>query len=129
MRRNLKYFLVCLCFGLLTFGCSSSTNNPSAGEQKVHSLSDGEDYYVTFSDGEYCATVKYDNPRTGHEGNYSLTVEVEDGRLAVIQWSNGGVLDESHFDPPKLNDEGDCRFVSDRGIEYSVHINEDGSCD
>lgn len=75
-----------------------------------------------YPDGTYCATINYDNPNTGTSSTYTLNVEVVNNQLTQINWNNGGWLDDSHFTPPELNENGYCMFRSDMGYEYHVHI-------
>jgi hypothetical protein len=89
--------------------------------------SETENIQEEFPDGEYCAEVNYDNPNTGTSSTYNLAVEVENGELVKIQWSNGGWLDSSHFSPPDITD-GTASFDDDRGREYKVELLEPGNC-
>lgn len=75
-----------------------------------------------YPDGDYCAEVTYYNPNTGTRNTYTLNVEVEGNELTQINWPNGGWLDDSHFSPEELDENGSCSFVSDRGYEYDVQI-------
>ena len=75
-----------------------------------------------YPDGTYCARINYDNPNTGTSSTYTLNVAVVNNKLTQIIWNNGGWLDDSHFTPPELDDNGYCKFRSDRGYEYNVHI-------
>lgn len=81
-----------------------------------------------YKDGTYCATVEYYNPNTGTRNSYDLSVEVEDGELTVIHWPNGGWLDDSHFTPEELDEDGSVSFTSDKGYEYTVTIDSEGPC-
>ena len=78
-----------------------------------------------YPDGTYCAEVEYYNPNTGTRSTYNLDVEVEDGDLALIHWSNGGWLDESHFTPQNISS-GTVHFTSDRGYRYTVSLTSYG---
>ncbi len=83
--------------------------------------------FTGFEDGRYCARVEYYNPRTGTRSIYTLNVEVEDGKLSVIYWPNGGWLDSTHFDPPDITN-GKCVFITDRGYQYKVTLGLVGGC-
>ncbi|MCL2651212.1 MAG: hypothetical protein FWD60_09355 [Candidatus Azobacteroides sp.] len=74
-----------------------------------------------YSDGNYYADVEYYIPRTGTHSTYTLSVEIENNKLTVIHFPNGGWLDNSHFTPPTIKD-GKAKFVSDRGYRYTVKI-------
>jgi len=75
-----------------------------------------------FEDGTYCAEVDYYNPNTGKSSEYTLEVDVESNEVTTIYWGNGGWLDEDHFTPELLDEQGECSFSSDRGYEYTVQI-------
>jgi len=83
--------------------------------------------FIGYPDDEYCATVIYSNPRTSKTSKYYLPVTVENNKLTVIHWPNGGWLDESHFDPPNIV-EGYVTIESDQNVTYEVII-EDGRTD
>src|SRR5690606_18736907 len=68
------------------------------------------------------AEVTYYNPNTGTRRTYTLNVEVEEKELTKIYWPNGGWLDDSHFNPPNIDDDGTCSFSSDKGYDYQVSI-------
>jgi hypothetical protein len=74
------------------------------------------------NDGKQCADVKLYNPSTGKRSTYILNVEVENNKLIIIYWANGGWLDDSHFNPPKLDGNNWCTFISDKGQEYEIQI-------
>jgi hypothetical protein len=87
-----------------------------------------EDEADGYKDGKYCAEVTYYYNKTGTSSRYTLKVEIESNELVKIFWPNGGWLDHSHFNPPDISD-GNARFESDQGVEYSVKIiGEDGEC-
>jgi len=87
------------------------------------SCSDGKKY----DNGSYCAEVEYYNPRTGTHSTYTLPVRIEDNKLTVIYFPNGGWLDDSHFTPPTIKN-GEANFVSDRKYRYTVTILNKGKC-
>lgn len=100
--------------------CKSSSND-EVKENKfsvvdVESAEDG-----SYSDGQYCAEVEYSNPETGTNSTYTLVVEIENDKLTVIHWPNGGWLDSTHFIPPDIL-EGQASFTSDAGILYNITI-------
>lgn len=102
-------------FGVTIFySCNGGTN--SVDEEEYYSEEDG------YEDGTYCADVTYYNPNTGTNNTYSLEVEVESNELTTIYWSNGGWLDEDHFYPESLDENGYCSFTSDKGYEYEIKI-------
>lgn len=105
--RNIFFFQVSFSVFLIV-GCNNSSG---------HSSSSNND----FEDGEYCAEIHYYYSQTGTSSDYTLLVEVEDGKLIKILWSNGGWLDDSHFEPTDIED-GTTEFTSYKGVEYSVNI-------
>lgn len=76
----------------------------------------------SYPEGSYCAGVTYYNPNTQKQSEYTLNVEVENGKLVKIFWSNGGWLDDTHFTPPDVSSSGDCSFTTDKGYQYNVSI-------
>ena len=80
-----------------------------------------------YNNGNFCAEVEYYNPRTGKHSTYTLPVEIENNKLTVIHFSNGGWLDDSHFNPPTIKN-GKAHFVSDRKYRYAVKILNKGKC-
>ena len=110
---RLTYLKSLLIVFIMLSGCS---------QNKTSKSSDGtnEEFYP---DGTYCADVTYYNPNTQRQSEYTLNVEVENGQLTKILWSNGGWLDVSHFTSPSVSSSGDCSFTSDKGYQYTVSIN------
>ena len=76
----------------------------------------------SYSDGTYTAEVVAYNTNSGNTGTYELDVDIEDNYLITIHWPNGGWLDDSHFDPVKLDDEGYCYIESDQGVNYEIWV-------
>lgn len=90
-------------------------------EEEDRSLLDEEEEEKEYRNGTYEAEVRGYNPNTGHEGVYTLDVEVEYGELTKIYWNNGGWLDDSHFSPTDIRD-GYASFFDDRGYYYQIEI-------
>ena len=107
----------------------TTTESISNEKQTFSSQPVQDDEQSYYADGDYCATVRYSNPNTGTRSIYILNVEVEDGKLVKIHWPNGGWLDDSHFDPPHINESGFTTFTADNGYEYDVLIKSEGQCD
>ena len=106
--------------------CSCEQSNTSYdGDEDTYSSSSTTK--SEYSDGTWCASVDYYNPNTGSSNTYSLDVEIEDGELVQINWSNGGWLDESHFSREDISS-GECSFTSDKGYEYNVTLESEGGC-
>lgn len=117
IKRYIQVFISFLLI-LMSFGCGfSNTTNEEFGSD-TKKTEENEKY----PDGEYCAEVTYYNPNTGTRSTYTLNVEVEGNELTQINWPNGGWLDDSHFSPEELDEDGNCSFTSDRGYEYEVQI-------
>lgn len=118
-----------LLFGFILFLCLSfkfnSNKNRSPNNNQFSSETDILEY--SYVDGTYCAEIDYYYPKSGTRSTYTLEVEIEDNQLTKIYWPNGGWLDDSHFYPPEIED-GYAEFTSDRGVEYSVEITEEGGC-
>lgn len=133
----MKYIITILSIALL-FACKSkTTSDESAGavtssELSTYSSSSSEtstsEAEEKYEDGTYCADVEYYNPNTGTRNTYELSVEVEDGEVTVINWPNGGWLDDSHFTPEELDENGEASFVSDKGYYYDVTITSSSPC-
>lgn len=126
----MKLIILLLLTLTLLYSCKEKqAKTVSYDSQESNSIDDkfalGEEGY---SDGEYCADVEYYNPNTGTDNTYTLTVEVQDGLLTVIHWPNGGWLDESHFSAPEVDENGEASFTSDKGYDYTISIQEEGSC-
>lgn len=104
---------------LFLFVCSFliSCNSKSSSSSDTSETTDVNKY-----DGTYCADVTYYNPNTGSKRTYKLNVEADNGELTKIYWTNGGWLDDSHFRPPSIDDEGSSSFTSDKGYQYSIQI-------
>ena len=125
-------FVVIVLILVSIFSCKDKngrqTSNSTAYSTAYSSSGSDSENDNTYKDGEYCATVTYYNPNTGTRSNYQLTVEVEDNELTFIHWPNGGWLDDSHFTPEELNEDGSVSFTSDRGYRYTVEIEDEGPC-
>lgn len=119
MKKNRAIILLLLVF----ISCNQNKSKPSSFVSETETEIDQDE----FSDGEYCAEIDYYNPDTGTSSTYTLPVEVENGELIRIEWSNGGWLDSSHFSPPDISD-GTASFDDDRGREFEVKLLEQGSC-
>ncbi len=119
MKKNIAIILLLLVF----ISCNQNKSKPSSFVSETETEIDQDE----FSDGEYCAEIDYYNPDTGTSSTYTLPVEVENGELIRIEWSNGGWLDSSHFSPPDISD-GTASFDDDRGREFEVKLLEQGSC-
>lgn len=116
LENNMKrtFLFIIILTALSVYSCSDNSSDTT------------DEYYTEeygFEDGTYCAQVEYYNPNTGTRSEYTLNVDVESNELVVIHWTNGGWLDEDHFDPTEFDSNGYCEFTSDKGYEYTVSIN------
>lgn len=117
MKTRTLLFIAILVFA----SCKQDNSKPNSLDSETEQTSE------EYQDGEYCAEVSYYNPNTGKETDYTLTVEVENGELIKIQWSNGGWLDSSHFTIPDIS-HGFATFTDDKGREFEVKLLEEGAC-
>ena len=137
----LAVFLFSSCSGCSSSSSNSSDSNKSGSDYQPSSLYNSSVYYDTddeeydeeyddeyeegdskIEDGTHTADVEYYNPNTGYSNSYTLEVEVVDGYVVTIYFPNGGWLDDSHMDPPELDEDGNCTVYTDRGYEYEIHI-------
>lgn len=117
----IKHKILFLLVTILLFSSCKKSSDEHNESFDVSTFAD-EDGNVAYPDGTYCADVDYYNPDTGTSSTYTLNVEVENNEVTVIQWSNGGWLDSSHFTPEPLDSGGSCSFTSDEGYEYTIQI-------
>lgn len=119
MKQQLLFFYVLVLLSLVSCRSDHSSYSSNNAQQRSYHSSETEE---AFPDGDYCADVEYYNPNTGTQSSYTLNVEVEDNELIKIYWPNGGWLDDDHFYPEELDEDGYCEFTSDEGYEYTVQI-------
>lgn len=120
-RLLILYFFLC-------FSCNSN-KEVQLENDIVESSYEKSESITNYEDGTYCAEVEYYNPRTGTNSIYTLTVEIEEGRLVRINWPNGGWLDESHYSGVEISDSGEAYFESDRGYQFTLQIISSGACE
>ena len=82
-----------------------------------------------YKDGTYCARVEYYNPSTTTRSQYNLTIEIEDNRVVMLEFPNGGWLDSDHFTPPELSYFGHATIVDHRNYQYTIKYLEEGKCE
>lgn len=75
-------------------------------------------------DGEHEAKVEYYNSNTGTYSTYTLPVDVEDGKVTSIHFTNGGELADHHYIGSAELENGEADIIDDRGYEYHVTIDE-----
>ena len=116
-----KLRLLLFLFAVLSItSCKKSIDN-SEDTEEVSTTTD-EDGNEVYPDGTYCADIDYYNPDTGTRSTYSLNVEVESNEVTLIQWSNGGWLDSSHFSSEALDSSGSCSITTYDGKQYDIQI-------
>jgi hypothetical protein len=111
-----------------TSSVKRESKNPDAAQSSSVTLASYQLAAKNFADGAYCSQVEYYNPNTGTRNEYELRVDVHDNAVVKINWPNGGWLDESHFEPAGINEEGEASFTTDAGNKYAVKVNEGGPC-
>ena len=116
--RKLKVLILLVAL-ISLFSCKKTE---SSYDQEETSSSVNDETTDAYPDGTYCADIEYYNPDTGTRSTYTLNVEVESHEVTVIQWSNGGWLDSSHFNPEELDSSGSCSFTTFDGNQYDVQI-------
>jgi ribosomal protein L37E len=109
-------------FFLIVFLVLSCKKTESSYDQEETTSSINDETTDAYPDGTYCADIEYYNPDTGTRSTYTLNVEVESHEVKVIQWSNGGWLDSSHFNPEELDSSGSCSFSTFDGNQYDIQI-------
>ena len=117
--KKLRIILVVLT--VITFTSCKKNNSEKRSTEEVSTYSEDETT-DEYPDGTYCADIDYYNPDTGTSSTYTLNVEVESNEVTVIQWSNGGWLDSSHFNPEELDSNGSCSFTTFDGKQYDIQI-------
>lgn len=106
---------------IITLQSCKKSNSDSESSDEVTTYEE-EESEVAYPDGTYCADIDYYNPETGTRSTYTLNVEVESNEVTVIQWSNGGWLDSTHFSPEELDGSGSCSFTTYDGNQYDIQI-------
>lgn len=126
MRKIFQKQVITLFFLVLFLLSSCVGKSRSSNNRYFYNEIDEEECYEEeprrIEDGTYSADVDYYNPDTGYSSNYTLDVEVQDGCVVVIDFPNGGYLDDSHIDPTELDKDGNCTVYDDKGREYEIHI-------
>ncbi len=84
-----------------------------------------------YADGRYCAEIDVHSFRTDKDSYYTLPIEVKDNKVVKIFWSNGGWLDETHFDTEEATldfSDKTALFEDDRERMFLVKIINDENC-
>ncbi|ESU24358.1 hypothetical protein FEDK69T_08040 [Flavobacterium enshiense DK69] len=117
MKQRVYYVLIFLVFVVILEKCEHGCTRHS--ESYETSSSQGEE--SSYPDNTYCADVSYYNPDTGFRNNYTLNVDVEDGKVVKI-WFYKGWLDGDQFTAKELNDNGCCEVITYDGRKFNVKI-------
>ncbi len=130
-----SYFLICLLFLLSSCLSKNDSRKASNSSYIYKSVNEGfednevedqdvDTQYATedFPDGSYCAEVQYENPNTGTQSTYTLTIEVESNEVVKVDFPNGGWMDRDHFSGADLDEDGRASFTSDKGYNYEIQI-------
>lgn len=83
-------------------------------------------------DGKYCADIEVHNWKNDKDSYYTLPVEVENNQIVKIYWSNGGHLDETHFNPKEAElskKDNTALFEDDRERMFLVKLLEKDNCE
>jgi hypothetical protein len=75
-----------------------------------------------FEDGNYSATVNYNNSETNYSATYNLDVEVQNCMVIQINFPNDGYLDEDHISPAEIDDYGNVLIEGEDGKSYEIQI-------
>jgi len=75
-----------------------------------------------FEDGNYSATVDYNNSETGYSATYTLDVEVSDCQVVRINFPNDGYLDEDHISYADIDEDGTASVDGEDGKTYQIQI-------
>ena len=75
-----------------------------------------------FDDGNYSATVDYNNSETGYSATYTLDVEVQDCQVVQINFPNDGYLDEDHISYADIDEDGRAIVDGEDGKTYEIQI-------
>ena len=118
----LKRLLLILGFAVLV-NCKQNKNETNSN---YYNLNEGSIEEITSRktdykwNGDYCAEIEYYNPNTSTRSNYTLTIQVSNNELEIINFPNKGYLDD--FYNVKFDKNGYTEFTSDKGYDYSVQI-------
>jgi hypothetical protein len=83
---------------------------------------EGNNSGCKFEDGNYSATVDYNNPETGYSATYTLDVEVQDCQVVQINFPNDGYLDEDHISYADIDEDGRASVDGEDGKTYEIQI-------
>lgn len=97
---------------------TSYKSNESENEENSEENNSG----CKFDDGNYSATVDYNNSETGYSATYTLDVEVQDCQVIQINFPNDGYLDEDHISYADIDENGRASVDGEDGKTYEIQI-------
>ena len=97
---------------------TSYKSNESENEENSEENNSG----CKFDDGNYSATVNYNNSETGYSATYTLEVEVQDCQVVQINFPNDGYLDEDHISYADIDEDGRASVDGEDGKTYEIQI-------
>ena len=97
---------------------TSYKSNGSENEENSEENNSG----CKFDDGNYSATVDYNNSETGYSATYTLDVEVQDCQVVQINFPNDGYLDEDHISYADIDEDGRASVDGEDGKTYEIQI-------
>ncbi|MCF8293549.1 MAG: hypothetical protein K9I70_07040 [Chitinophagaceae bacterium] len=102
----------------------SSEEETSYGTDEIENVEELEENNsgCKFEDGNYSATVDYNNPETGYSATYTLDVEVQDCQVVQINFPNDGYLDEDHISYADIDEDGRASVDGEDGKTYEIQI-------
>ena len=102
----------------------SSEEETSYGTDEIENVEELEENNsgCKFEDGNYSATVDYNNPETGYSATYTLDVEVQDCQVVQINFPNDGYLDEDHISYEDIDEDGRASVDGEDGKTYEIQI-------
>lgn len=95
------------------------TDETNDGSENVEEFTDSS---CGFEDGNYAATVDYNNSDTGYSATYTLDVEVSNCQIVQITFPNDGYLDDDHISYADIDDDGTAFVYGDGGKTYQIQI-------
>lgn len=97
---------------------TSYRTDESENDEEIEETNSG----CKFDDGNYSATVDYNNSETGYSATYTLDVEVQDCQVVQINFPNDGYLDEDHISYADIDEDGRASVDGEDGKTYEIQI-------
>jgi uncharacterized membrane protein len=134
MKILISYFAIIFC---LITSCNSKSSEKinqdsssyTTSEESIEKETESDDEDAEenntrckFEDGNYTATVDYNNSETGYSATYTLDVEVQDCQVVQINFPNDGYLDEDHISFADIDEDGSASVDGEDGKTYEIQI-------